>query len=449
MTDEEREALLAKCLPSVVDWRVYHFEDQGWYCGSGVVLHESGYILANAHVYLVPESGLPMAHLQSEEYWPCRIMGFSRGSDLCIARIKADEQLHPVQLARYDAPVAGEEVLVVGQPRGQFKTYAWGHVGRLNTDLGGRMEIVGDGIGPGYSGGAVFNRSGEVIGVINSVEFDDDGNQTVAMAIPISRIRRELWADFGDETDYPYSLGIGVHPTRSAEIQRVWGNAHDAGLLAGDVLIRVGDVDIRDGLHYVTAVMELKSSDPVDVVVSREGEELTFSVAPRTWGAFEPVGPMQPGIRMRAIEGGYGTVLRFDVKAIGLPNTILETIDIDAPRVPASEVTVRFDGYISVPTDGEYTFYVRAAQGAMVAVAGKQVAAMDAVTGDEFETSPITLKAGLHSIVVDYYWVTGPRGLEIQYEGPGIELQPIPADVLFTPYEATEAAEASAAETTE
>ncbi|HDZ44002.1 MAG TPA: hypothetical protein ENH80_08690 [Phycisphaerae bacterium] len=49
--------LVSKCLPVAVDWRVLHLGKHGWYVGAGVLLHEAGYALVNAHVYLVPGAG--------------------------------------------------------------------------------------------------------------------------------------------------------------------------------------------------------------------------------------------------------------------------------------------------------------------------------------------------------------------------------------------------------
>jgi len=37
----------------------------------------------------------------------------------------------------------------------------------------------------------------------------------------------------------------------------------------------------------------------------------------------------------------------------------------------------------------------------------------------------------LHPIIVDYYYFTGPRVLELTWEGPGIDRQGIAAESLF------------------
>lgn len=42
----------------------------------------------------------------------------------------------------------------------------------------------------------------------------------------------------------------------------------------------------------------------------------------------------------------------------------------------------------------------------------------------------IPLKAGLHPIRVDYYNSGGSWGLEVDWQGPNFDQQPIPAEVL-------------------
>ena len=47
------------------------------------------------------------------------------------------------------------------------------------------------------------------------------------------------------------------------------------------------------------------------------------------------------------------------------------------------------------------------------------------------KSSNVALEVGIHSIAVRYYQVGGDMGLKLEYQGPGIEKQPVPADVPF------------------
>ena len=46
-------------------------------------------------------------------------------------------------------------------------------------------------------------------------------------------------------------------------------------------------------------------------------------------------------------------------------------------------------------------------------------------------SKPVFLKAGLHPISVKYFQEGGTNGLIVSWEGPGIEKQEIPGDVLY------------------
>jgi hypothetical protein len=56
----------------------------------------------------------------------------------------------------------------------------------------------------------------------------------------------------------------------------------------------------------------------------------------------------------------------------------------------------------------------------------------DGLHGMEEQSGTITLTAGMHTIEVIMFEAGGGEGLEVEYEGPGINpQQPIPDDVLY------------------
>lgn len=57
------------------------------------------------------------------------------------------------------------------------------------------------------------------------------------------------------------------------------GPAAQAGLEAGDIIIRIGEIDVEDIYGYMGALNELERDETVEVTVLREGEEFTFEVS--------------------------------------------------------------------------------------------------------------------------------------------------------------------------
>ncbi|UHG90354.1 PA14 domain-containing protein [Spirosoma oryzicola] len=88
---------------------------------------------------------------------------------------------------------------------------------------------------------------------------------------------------------------------------------------------------------------------------------------------------------------------------------------------------IRFTGYISVPTDGQYTFYTSSDDGTKLYIGSTEVVSNDGVHGDQEKSGTIGLKAGLHAITVVYFQGGGGAALSVSYSGPNIGKQNIPA----------------------
>jgi arylsulfatase A-like enzyme len=85
-----------------------------------------------------------------------------------------------------------------------------------------------------------------------------------------------------------------------------------------------------------------------------------------------------------------------------------------------------FKGFVTVPADGPYTFYLTDDSGAQMWIHECHVLDDDFNhTGAEV-SGTIPLKAGLHPFRLFYRHATGPLSLALQYSGPGIAKQSVP-----------------------
>ncbi len=91
----------------------------------------------------------------------------------------------------------------------------------------------------------------------------------------------------------------------------------------------------------------------------------------------------------------------------------------------------RFSGYIKVPKDGIYTFYLKSNDGSRLYFHGEELIENDANHGAVEEPGNVALKAGLHPIMVKYMQCGGGKALQVSWLGPGFEKQEISAAVLF------------------
>jgi len=177
--------------------------------GSGVVVHETGFMITNAHV-VEDASRVTVSFANGAEY-QAEVYGVHPQTDLAVVKIETDEPLPVAALGDSDALRVGEFVLALGAPFGFQESATSGIVSGLHRNgLGiARYEdfIVTDApINPGNSGGPLVNLRGEVVGINTAIIACDEnhpGRGTfagVGFAIPVNVARvvaRNLIGDGG------------------------------------------------------------------------------------------------------------------------------------------------------------------------------------------------------------------------------------------------------------
>lgn len=90
-----------------------------------------------------------------------------------------------------------------------------------------------------------------------------------------------------------------------------------------------------------------------------------------------------------------------------------------------------FEGYIDVPADGLYAFYLKSDDGSKLYIDEGIVVSNDGVHGTQETEGWVALLAGKHKIRVAYFEREGSQRLEVRWAGPGFEKQLIGDNVLF------------------
>lgn len=94
-----------------------------------------------------------------------------------------------------------------------------------------------------------------------------------------------------------------------------------------------------------------------------------------------------------------------------------------------------FEGFIRVPEDGEYTFYLRTQSGALLRIHEATVIDADFNYSSGIEAKgKVLLKSGLHPFRLHCDLELGKRTLfDFQWQGPGIGKEDVPGDIFFMP----------------
>ena len=250
--------------------------------GSGFVIHPDGYIVTNAHVVAqTPERKATFA--DGREY-DAQIVAVDTQRDLAVLKIQSDRPLHTLKLGRSHDLMIGETVIAIGNPLGYQNTVTSGVVSAVNRDLNfsNQLKLTGliqtdASINPGNSGGPLLNVLGELIGVNSAIRGDA---QNIGFAIPVDQLR-EILPDLLDvERRYRLVCGMMVDTLNSPRVVAVKPDtpAAEAGVKAGDVLNRLGQRDIHEGIDFYIALMGAPTDQPLDVALTREGKAVHTSM---------------------------------------------------------------------------------------------------------------------------------------------------------------------------
>ena len=110
---------------------------------------------------------------------------------------------------------------------------------------------------------------------------------------------------------------------------------------------------------------------------------------------------------------------------------IIENFTIDEKK-RENYFGFRYSGFIKVPKDGIYTFYLKSNDGSRLFIHGEELIENDANHGAVEEPGSVALKAGYHPIMVKYMQCGGGKSLLVSWSGPGMEKHEITAKELFT-----------------
>jgi S1-C subfamily serine protease len=143
----------------------------------------------------------------------------------------------------------------------------------------------------GSSGGALVDSQGRLIAITSAIGISDVGAEGLGFAIPIELVRRitddiiefgaarhaflgvtgsTFFTEASDGATIPAGVAVAsVFDDTAAQL---------AGIEAGDVLVSVDDKPVRTMEQLVTVVRLYRVDEAIDIVVERDGEEITVTV---------------------------------------------------------------------------------------------------------------------------------------------------------------------------
>lgn len=274
--------------------------------GSGFIIDGEGLVLTNSHVAFGRQS--LTVKLDDGTVLQARLIGADPLFDIAVLQIPKpkDGQLPVVKLGDSDNISVGEEVLALGNPLGLDQTLTRGIISAINRVLPATffslqepMIQVDTPINHGNSGGPLFNRCGEVVGITTAIISDA---QNIGLAIPINLAKNILpellenghlvrpWLGFHGQfindnlkglLRLPLETGFMIEvvepgsPAQQAQLQG--GNleitiAGDEFLLGGDIITKLNGQILDTPESVITALRGLEVNQEISLTVFRDGK---------------------------------------------------------------------------------------------------------------------------------------------------------------------------------
>jgi serine protease Do len=284
--------------------------------GTGIILTTDGLIMTNRHV--VPQGTTSVSVVLSDgtAFNNVAIVGRTSSTDsLDIAFLKINDtkghKLTPASLGDSSKMQVGDSVIAIGNALGQFQNTVtsgilsgYGRTVQASDSTGGNSENLEDlfqtdaAINEGNSGGPLVNLDGDVVAINTAIA----GNaQSIGFAIPINdvsgliksveqtgKLQRPYLGVFyipiTNDVTQQYNLGV----TRGAYIPTAdqlgstpivaGGPADQAGLQAGDIIIKLNDIAIDQTNSLSALVNKHNVGDKVTLTIVRGGKTQAVTV---------------------------------------------------------------------------------------------------------------------------------------------------------------------------
>src|SRR2546426_4540364 len=150
--------------------------------GSGFLVNSNGTVVTNHHV-IARAKEITIKLTNGETYRRVYLLSQDETRDIAILRIEASD-VPTLKLGNSNQTKVGEEVLLIGAPRGLDQTVSNGIISGIRIlDDGTKVIQTTAPASPGSSGGPLLDRLGNVIGILT---FSVVAGQNLNFAIPIN-----------------------------------------------------------------------------------------------------------------------------------------------------------------------------------------------------------------------------------------------------------------------
>ena len=295
--------------------------------GSGFIFESEGYIITNHHV--IENADQIIVRLADRREYEAELIGSDPQSDIALLKIDASD-LPTLKFGNSKVLRAGEWVVAIGSPFNFEQSVAAGIVSATGRSTNSQQYVpfiqTDVAINPGNSGGPLLNMDGEVVGINSWILSSSGGSIGLSFSIPIETASSAVsqLREFGKVSRGLLGVIVGPVSREMAEalkLKRPVGAlvndvnsdsaAERAGIQPGDVILEIDGEAIEISSDLPPLVGSNPPGTQVELLVSRDGNELTFDV---TLGALD--GDEHVAQLASSDESSQSNALGIDVESI-------------------------------------------------------------------------------------------------------------------------------------
>ncbi len=278
----EVQNIFEKCRNSVV--RIEATDQHGYLSGTGFFIDPNGLLYTS---YTVGGESRDIQVAFGGAHYPAHRLVSDIRSGIAILKIDAQTPFLAFGSSRQLA--VASPVIAIGYPMDLPLTPVFGTVGGFDLKYQGRYFATAHiraniPVQRGEGGAPLVNSRGEVVGVL--ISRVESGNASFVLPIEAAEKIRKDFVRFREVR--PGWIGVRIKPLEepvdgsTAVIEETLPDApgQKAGLLAGDVIVQVGDHRITSPEDVLDASFFLTAEDETLIRVARDGSEREFAVTP-------------------------------------------------------------------------------------------------------------------------------------------------------------------------
>jgi serine protease DegS len=278
--------------------------------GSGVIITADGFLVTSYHIFISPDTGVVnfpetiTATLRDGRTVNARPLLYDEASDLALLKIDSPNITHVEPYELNDQEV-GDLVIAIGNPRNLGLSASQGIISAIYNTENSHLIQTDAAINPGYSGGALIDFDGNLIGINSNILSESGGSEGLGFATHASMISRLLdyynasgpggYLGVSDAEYFSMNEGMLLFGQRIEGLRVLSlvedGPADLAGLRDGDIITgfnqqKIGTLSNDDELFAaIESISSLGAGEVVEIEVFRDRTYLKISV---TLGIGEP-----------------------------------------------------------------------------------------------------------------------------------------------------------------